>query len=74
MNDQTPIRMTVDEFLSWVPAQDGRWELIDRRPVRMRSETFDHIDVKALVWLALKEHVADFGLELQVLSDGRRSV
>ena len=69
MNDQTPIRMTVDEFLCWGPAQDGRWELIDGRPVKMPSETFDHVDIKAYVWLALKELVeANSGLH--VLSDG----
>ena len=70
MNDQTPIRMTVDEFLCWAPAQDGRWELIDGRPVKMPSETFGHIDFKSFVWLALREAIADAGLELHVLGDG----
>ncbi len=70
MTDQTPIRMTVDEFLAWTPVQDGRWELIDGRPVKMPSETFDHIDFKAFVWLALKEVVAASGIDLYVLSDG----
>ena len=58
MNDLTPQRMTVDEFLSWEPAHDGRWELIDGRPFKMPSETFGLIDAKACVWLALKEIVA----------------
>ncbi len=70
MNDPTPIRMTVDEFLSWAPAQGGRWELIDGRPIKMPSETFDHIDVKAYVWLALKEACAASPADLHVLSDG----
>ena len=70
MNDQTPCRMTVDEYLLWAPAQDGRWELIDGRPVKMPSETFDHIDVKFYVCLALKEIVTASGLELHVLTDG----
>ena len=62
--------MTVDEFLAWAPDQDGRWELIDGRPVRMPAETFGHIDVKAFVWLALREIIANSGLDLHVLSDG----
>lgn len=62
--------MTVDEFLAWAPDQDGRWELIDGRPVRMPSETFGHIDVKFFVCLVLKEIVAASGVELHVLSDG----
>lgn len=70
MNDQTPQRMTVDEYLPWAMAQDGRWELIDGRPVKMPSEAFDHIDVKAFVWLVLKELVAASSQELHVLSDG----
>lgn len=70
MTDQTPIRMSVDEFLAWAPAQDGRWELVDGRPVRMPAETFDHIDVKSFVWLALAQAVAGSRLPLHVLSDG----
>lgn len=70
MNDQTPQRMTVEEYLPWAMARDGRWELIDGRPVKMPSETFDHIDVKFCVCLALKEAVDASGLELHVLTDG----
>ncbi len=69
MNDQTPIRMTVDDFLAWVPTQDGRWELIDGRPFKMPSETFDHIDVKAFVWLMFQELV-EGNAGLHVLGDG----
>ena len=36
----------------------------------MPSEAFDHIDVKAFVWLVLKELVAASSQELHVLSDG----
>ena len=61
--------MTVDEFLAWTPGQDGRWELIDGRPIKMPSETFGHIDAKFLTCLALKELVEGRG-DLQVLSDG----
>jgi Uma2 family endonuclease len=70
MTDQTPIRMSVDEFLAWAPAQDGRWELVDGRPVTIPAETFDHIDVKFFVCLALKQAVARSKLPLHVLSDG----
>ena len=70
MNDQTPQRMTVDEYLPWVVTQGGRWELIDGRPIKMPSETLGHIDVKAYVWLVLKELVIEAGLGLHVLGDG----
>ena len=70
MNDQTPQRMTVDEYLPWALAQGGRWELIDGRPIKMPSETLGHIDAKAYVWLALKEIVEASGQDLHVLSDG----
>lgn len=70
MNDLTPQRMTVDEYLPWAIARGGRWELIDGRPIKMPSETFDHIDAKAYVWLVLKELVAASGLDLHVLNDG----
>ena len=70
MNDQTPQRMTVDEYLRWAIAQGGRWELIDGRPVKMPSESFDHIDVKFFVCLVLKELIAASGAELHALSDG----
>ena len=69
MNDQTPFRMPVEEFLSWAPTQAGRWELIDGRPIKRPSETFGHIDVKFFVCLALKELV-EGNDQLHVLSDG----
>ena len=70
MNDQTPQCMTVEEYLPWAMARDGRWELIDGRPVKMPSETLDQIDVKAFAWLALKEIVSESGLDLHAVSDG----
>ena len=71
MNDQTPHRMTVDEYLPWALARGGRWELIDGRPVKMTSETLGHIDVKSFVWLALKQLVAATGrVDLHVLGGG----
>ena len=70
MDDQTPHRMTVDEYLPWALARGGRWELIDGRPITMPSETFDHIDVKSFVWLTFKELVAESGLDLHVRGDG----
>lgn len=75
MNDQTPERpipeqMTVDQYLPWAMAQDGRWELIDGRPVKMPSETLFHVRVKAYVWLALSDAIEAAGLDLYVLADG----
>ena len=62
--------MTVDEYLPWAVAQGGRWELIDGRPVKMPSESLDHIDAKAFVWLALKELVVESSVSLHAVSDG----
>jgi Uma2 family endonuclease len=75
MNDQTPSRpipvdMTVDQYLPWVMAQGGRWELIDGRPVKMASETLFHVRVKGYVWLALMDAIEASGLELHALTDG----
>ena len=40
-------RMTVDEFLAWVPAdQWGRWELVDGFP-RWRMRPLQPIDIAA---------------------------
>jgi Uma2 family endonuclease len=75
MNDQTPQRpvpdqMTVDQYLPWVQAQGGRWELIDGRPVKMASETVFHVKVKAYVWLAISDAIEASGRELHALTDG----
>jgi Uma2 family endonuclease len=75
MNDQTPERpvpeqMTVDQYLPWAMAQGGRWELIDGRPVKMASETLNHIRVKSYVWLTFLDVIEASGLELHALADG----
>jgi Uma2 family endonuclease len=70
MNIQAPHRMTVDEYLAWAVRQDGRWELIDGRPVKMPAETLGHIRVKHYVARALEDVIDSSGLELHALSDG----
>ncbi len=70
MTDQTPLRMTVEEYLPWAMAQEGRWELIDGRPIKIPSETHGQIDAKFFVCLAFKEIVEASGKQLYVLNDG----
>ena len=49
--------MTVDEFLGWAEDRDGRFELIDGRPVAMAPERAAHLEAKAQVWSALERAI-----------------
>lgn len=62
-------RMTVDEFLSWAAAQDGRWELYDGVPVAMSPERAIHGRVKLLVANALDRAIKKAGLPCEALLD-----
>ena len=62
--------MTVEQYLAWAVHQEGRWELIDGRPVKMPAETLGHVRVKFFIALALTEITEASGLDLHALSDG----
>ncbi len=50
-------KMTVDDYLVWVEAQGGRWELIDGEPIRAESERVEHSEIKFAAGLALHEAI-----------------
>ena len=62
--------MTVDEFLGWAEGREGRWELIDGRPIAMAPERAAHLLTKAQAWRALREGVERAGLSCTVFPDG----
>ena len=62
--------MTVDAFLRWAEGRDGRWELIDGRPVAMAPETAAHLLTKARAWAELQQAVERAGLPCTVFPDG----
>ncbi len=62
--------MTVEEFLGWAEERDGRWELIDGRPVAMAPERVAHVVSKGEAWAALRRAVDRAGIPCQALPDG----
>lgn len=62
--------MTVEEFLGWAEGREGRWELIDGRPVAMSPERVAHLTAKAEAWVALRRAVGRAGLPCTVFPDG----
>ena len=62
--------MTVDEFLGWAEGREGRWELIDGRPIAMAPEKAAHLLTKAEAWAALRRAVERAGLPCMAFPDG----
>lgn len=64
-------RMDADEFLAWAAAQaSGRYELSRGEVVAMAPERAIHVEVKMLIWLALRNAVQAAGLGCAVFGDG----
>lgn len=63
-------KMTVDEFLVWTEAQDGRWELYNGVPYLMPPEQTGHGEVKFRVQTALHSAIQRTGLTCHMLPDG----
>ncbi len=62
--------MTVDQFLGWAEAREGRWELIDGRPIAMAPERVAHLEAKAEALFALRRAIERAGVACRVLPDG----
>jgi Uma2 family endonuclease len=64
--------MTSDEFIVWAMAQpEGeRYELVAGEVVAMSPERLSHVQVKSLVWLALRTALAEAGLPCEAYADG----
>lgn len=67
---QTPPRMTVDEFLVWAEGRPGRYELIGGEVVAQASERAGHWEVKLATHIALRDAVRSKGLDCHVVPDG----
>jgi Uma2 family endonuclease len=63
-------RMTVDEFLAWAQAREGRYELFDGVAYAMSPERAGHAEVKLAVAKALGAAVARAKVGCWVLPDG----
>ena len=63
-------RMTVDEYLVWSEAQEGRWELIDGVPVAMSPERIEHLEIKLAAVTSLREAIRRAQAPCQALPDG----
>ena len=62
-------RMTVDEFLAWAEAQEGRYELHDGEVFSMAAERAIHAEVKFAVQSALQAGIRKAGLPCFMLPD-----
>ncbi len=62
--------MTVDEFLGWAEERDGRWELVDGRPIAMAPERAAHLLSKARAWAAFQRAIERAGLPCTAFPDG----
>src|SRR5271154_6637101 len=72
MADLATPRMTDDEFLVWAEGQDGRWELLGRRPCRDVPERVVHTETKGEAYSALKNAIAVARAPCRALTEGRR--
>ena len=73
MNIQPNLRMGKSEFLAWVQAQQGRFELIERRVVMMTGGSRGHGIIVRRLAKALEKHLdsnrwavwtSDFGVDV----------
>ena len=62
--------MTVDEFLVWAEAQEGRWELHDGVVKRITPERLDHARTKGETCLALTFAVRHAACDCEVFGSG----
>jgi Uma2 family endonuclease len=62
--------MTVDEFLAWTEAREGRYELFDGVAYAMSPERAGHAEVKLAVAKALGAAIARAKVACWVLPDG----
>lgn len=72
MRADLEMRMTVEEFLSWLETQPERprYELIAGEPIEMPAERVRHAKIKNEVWLALRDAVRAAGVDYTALGDG----
>jgi Uma2 family endonuclease len=62
--------MTVDDFLVWAEAQEGRWELYDGVVRRTTPERLDHVRAKGEASIALRHASRRAGCDCEVFGSG----
>jgi Uma2 family endonuclease len=62
--------MSVDDFLVWAEAQEGRWELHDGVAKRITPERLDHVRTKGDASLALRFAARQAGCDCEVFGSG----
>ena len=62
--------MSVDEFLLWAEAQEGRWELHDGVAKRITPERADHVRTKGEAFAALRFASRHAGCDCEVFGSG----
>jgi len=64
--------MTFDAFVEWLGSQpeSPRYELVAGIPVAMAPERAAHARMKARVWAALRDAIAERGLPCEAFADG----
>ena len=66
-----PTILSREEYRRWAEAQPrGRYERVEGEVVAMAPERAAHAQVKAAVWLALRQAIATAGVPCHVLPDG----
>jgi Uma2 family endonuclease len=69
--DKPPRHMTVEQFVDWAMAQPGGgYELMDGEVVAMPPERAAHARLKARIWRALENAIAERGAPCEALPDG----
>jgi Uma2 family endonuclease len=63
-------KMNADEFLLWVEAQEGRWELHDGAPIAMSPERVIHAETKHRATQTLARAIDDARAPCRALPDG----
>ena len=63
---QQPQKMTVEEYLSWEPQQDIRYEYIDGEVFAMTGGTIPHNDIALNFYRCLYPHVRSQGCRINV--------
>ncbi len=62
--------MSVDDFLAWAEAEQGRHELVDGQVHAMAPERVGHAETKFTVQTALKQAIDRAGVPCRMLPDG----
>lgn len=62
--------MTREEFRRWAMDQGRRYELVNGSPIAMAPERLGHARLKARVWRAFDQAIAERGLPCEALPDG----